>query len=125
MAQTSPGERIQKYTQKLIPARIATLLTTKKAGMVAKMTAVVARQMEIEARVRGIYATKSTCTMTDPAFLQGFAKRAERISCRFGGGDLLDTEYAALVVQYKAYGCTEAWLLQILNEVFGWTPPAP
>jgi hypothetical protein len=124
MAMTGAGQRVEKYTMKVIPARISSFLTANKPAMVARMSAVVDRQVEIEGRVRGILATTSGFTIPDCAFFQGFAKKANTLFATYGGGGVLDGEVDSLLDLYVAYGLNRTVMLQVLNEVFAYTPPA-
>lgn len=118
-------DRIENYSNKLIPAQVAEDFTTMKPGMVAVETLVFSELTDIEDRVKAITATKVAVTVKQAIWYQNFARKAYQIRRTWLGGDTLDGLYAALVDLYKARGLVEATCLQILNEVFAWTPPAP
>jgi hypothetical protein len=122
---SSAIDRVRNYTEKLIPSQVGEDLTTMKPAMVGVMTVIFGEVTEIEDRVKAILATKTGVTVKQSIWYQNLARKAYSIRRKWYGGNMLDVLFAALVDLYKARGLTEANELQILNEIFAWTPPAP
>jgi hypothetical protein len=125
---TVPGsKRLERYTMKLMPSQVAEDFTAQKPGMVAQETVIFNELAEMEDRVKAVVAASATAvdgSVKYSIWWQNFARKAYHIRRVWLGGTVLDTIYAALVARFAARGCTEATLLQILNEVFAWSPPA-
>ena len=117
-----PGERITKYTEKLIPARVAEDLTTMKPAMVASETVIFNELASVEDRVKGILSGEAVNSILYPAYM-AFAKEVWAKERNFGGGTALINEVSLMVYKWKTRGLSEPVLDKIRTEVFGL--PAP
>ena len=123
MALTGVNERIQNYSDKLIPARVAEDLTTKKPAMVSMETVIFNELVTIEDRVKGVLSGETENTIFYPWF-HDFSREVWKAQRRFGGGTALVNEVALLVYKWKTRGLTEAVLTKIRDEVFAIPAPA-
>jgi hypothetical protein len=125
MALVGANERIQNYSDKLIPVRVQEDLTTKKPSMVALVTVIFNEQSTIEDRVKGVLSGEAVNSISYPWY-HAFSREVWKAQRRFGGGTALVNEVALLVYKWKTRGMTEAILDKIRDEVFAIpAPPAP
>ena len=124
MARKSANSRINNYTTKLIPARVAEDFTSKMPTMVSGETTQINQLTDIEDRVRGILATEPVISMDYPKYY-AFTKEVYGLQRRLEGGNALITEVALCQAKWTARGCTGTVLDTIRNSVFAIPAPVP
>jgi hypothetical protein len=124
MATKSANSRINNYTTKLIPARVAEDFTAKMPTMVSAETTQINQMTDIEDRVRGILATEAVISMAYPKYY-AFSKEVYGLQRHLEGGNALITEVALCEAKWTARGCTSAVLDTIRTSVFAIPAPLP
>ena len=125
MANTSSlDDRVRKYTEGVIPARIAEDFTTKKPVMVSKVTERMTELTTIEDRVKGVLSSEAALTC-DYVKYHNFAREIYKLQRRFGGGVGMVDEVALVLAKWQARGCTNAILTKIRNNIFAVSAPTP
>lgn len=116
----SAAQRISKFTAKVVPSRVAADFTAQKDAMVAQMTTITARQVELEQAVKGVLSGESVLTTMFPpymAFTKALASKQATV-----GGTVLKAFGDANVAYYVATcGCIKATLLKLALDVLGVT----
>jgi hypothetical protein len=118
----SPTDRIERYSNKMIPERIKEDFTTAKPGMVSKETAIFASQAAIEEQVKALLGDTATASILYPWYY-AYAKQIDRLHRHLSGTALVN-EVALAVAKWKARGLVEANLIEIRDVVFGIPAPA-
>jgi len=115
-------ERIQNYTEKLIPARVQEDFVEKKPSMLARIGDAIRDRVVIESRLRSILSGEAVSTVDFIGYLS-FALKVDKLHRRWGGGSDLINAVALVVYEWKTLGYTEAVLAKIREELF--SIPAP
>jgi hypothetical protein len=117
MALIGANSRINNYTTKLIPARVAEDLTAKMPDMVAAITTVFNQLVDIEDRVRGILAGEAVWSVDYPKYY-AFARQVFSMQRHLGGGNALILEVALCQSKWTARGCVGTVLDRIREDLF-------
>lgn len=120
------SDRMSNYTAKLIPARVAEDLTTKRAQMLSNMGLVIDEQIAVEQLTHGYLGTLVPGIDTTLAvWYLAAAKQMWKASRHWTGGGVFDTEMAVIIAHWVERGYDEATLLGLALAVVGWRPPTP
>jgi len=121
----SATQRIQNYTDKLIPTRVKEDFETKKPAMLTRFSTATNEITYIQDRVRGILSGETVLPGWHVAKYQAFAMELYRAYKQWRGGTQLITKTAILIYKWKAFGCTQSVLEKIRDEVFAAPPVVP
>jgi hypothetical protein len=117
-----PGDRTQNWIDKVIPLRIKEDFEKKLPTMTQLIGGIFDEFIVLEQTVRTILAGESELVIHSP-FYQAAAKQFWKAHRHWAGGHQLDLEFQLIVDTWTARGLTEATLLIIALQAFGWTPP--
>lgn len=115
----SAEQRLNSYTAKVVPSKIATDFTNMKSMMVDQMTTVAGEQVQLEHATKGVLAGLPELTVLYPAYM-AFVKKLYKKQQSAMGGATLKTFGDALSAYYVSVcGCTALTLKALALEVLG------
>lgn len=121
MSNSTPDQRIKRYTNGINPTRISEDFTTQKPDMVAAETVRFNEQYQVEQQVHEICQTDGIVSF-DFAKYQTFAKVLAKLVKKYSGKTII-TECALLITVWTARGCLVGTLDKIRDNVFN-VPPS-
>lgn len=121
--------RFNNYVARLPDeATLTAILTARKPAMLDSLSVELMTMENIEALVRGTLAGISggtAPTKAQSAAYQAACKQMYRVSMKWTGGTMFDTDMAAIIAKWAARGLSSVVLTQLAYEVFHWSPPTP
>jgi hypothetical protein len=119
-------DRLTKYSAKLDPAHVATVLTALKPDMIVAETAQFADQENMESLTRATLATEGAVHTIQFPMYHAYVKELNRIQGTFHGGAPMMSEVVTVTNKWVSRGLMFSTLAKLALDIFDIViPPTP